>query len=45
MELNEKQMTEVPGGVSWRLVSGIASAIVFLIGLFSGYTNPNRCRN
>lgn len=45
MELNERQMTEINGGVSWGLIAGIASAIVFLVGIFSGYTNPSRCNN
>ena len=45
MELTEKQMNQVEGGVSWSIVAGVASAIVFIIGFFSGYTNPNRCSN
>ena len=45
MELNEKQMNAVIGGVSWVVISAIAASIVYVIGLISGYTNPTRCNN
>lgn len=46
MELTQKEMYKVEGGgVSWGIVAGIATAIVYLIGCFSGYTNPTRCNN
>lgn len=45
MELTEKQMYEIEGGVSWGVIAGIAAAIVYAIGCFSGYTNPSRCNN
>lgn len=45
MELTEKQMYQIDGGASWGIVAGIASAIVLIIGFFSGYTNPSRCSN
>jgi len=45
MELTEKQMYEVNGGISWGIVAGIAAAIVYIVGCLSGYTNPNRCNN
>lgn len=45
MELSEKQMYQVDGGASWGLVAGIAAAVVFVVGFFSGYTNPSRCSN
>lgn len=45
MELNEKQMHQVDGGASWGVVAGIAAALVFVVGFFSGYTNPSRCSN
>ena len=45
MELTEKQMYEVNGGASWAVLSGIAAALVYIMGLISGYTNPGRCHN
>ena len=45
MELTEKQMYQVEGGASWGLIAGIASAVVFIVGFLSGYTNPSRCSN
>mgnify|MGYP003298766139 CR=1 FL=1 len=45
MELNEKQMYQINGGVSWGILAGIASAVVFVVGFFSGYTNPSKCSN
>ncbi|MBQ8219219.1 MAG: class IIb bacteriocin, lactobin A/cerein 7B family [Bacilli bacterium] len=45
MELTERQMYEVNGGISWGIVAGIAAAIVYIVGCLSGYTNPNRCNN
>ena len=45
MELTEKQMQKVDGGVSLGVVSGIAAAVVFVVGFLSGYTNPSRCNN
>ena len=43
--VTEKQMQKVDGGVSLGLVSGIAAAVVFVVGFLSGYTNPSRCHN
>lgn len=45
MELTTIQMKEVDGGASWALLTGIAAAIVYLIGCISGYTNPSKCNN
>ena len=45
MELTEKQMHEVSGGVAWGVVAAVAAALVFIIGGVSGYTNPSRCNN
>lgn len=46
MELTNKEMYEINGGgVCWGAVAAIASAIVFVIGALSGYTNPTKCRN
>ena len=45
MELSEKEMYEVNGGISWGIVAGISAAIVYMIGVVSGYTNPSKCSN
>lgn len=46
MELTNQDMMQIDGGgISWGIVAGIAAAIVYVIGCFSGYTNPNRCSN
>jgi len=45
MELTDKQMNEINGGIHWSIAAGITAGIVYLIGFFSGYTNPNRCYN
>lgn len=45
MELTEKQMHEVSGGVSWGIIAAIAAGLVYIIGGLSGYTNPSRCNN
>ena len=45
MELTEKEMYNINGGVSWGVVAAIVGALVFIIGGLSGYTNPSKCNN
>lgn len=45
MELTNKEMYEIDGGVSWGVLAAIGAAVVYVIGCFSGYTNPTRCSN
>ena len=45
MELNDKEMHQVNGGVNWAVIGGIAAAVIYLLGAISGYTNPTRCNN
>ena len=45
MELSQKEMYTVEGGASWGIIAGIAAAVIYVIGCFSGYTNPSRCQN
>lgn len=45
MELSQKEMYNVEGGASWGIIAGIAAAVIYVIGCFSGYTNPSRCQN
>lgn len=44
MELTQKEMQEINGG-SWYVIAGIGAAIVYLIGILNGITNPTRCNN
>ena len=45
MELNEKQMCDVSGGIGWGMIAGLAAALVYIVGCLIGYNNPNRCHN
>lgn len=45
MELTKEQMNQVNGGVNWIILSGISTAIVYIVGFLSGYTNPSKCNN
>ena len=45
MELTNNEMRKISGGVAWGVIAGIASALIYIIGCFSGYTNPSRCSN
>ena len=45
MKLNQEELKQINGGANWAVITGIAAAIVYLIGCFSGYTNPNKCNN
>ena len=38
MELTEKEMYNVTGGIGW-------AGIAYIIGVISGYTNPSKCNN
>ena len=45
MELTNKEMYEITGGVSWTVVSAIVAGVIYIIGAIHGYTNPTRCNN
>ena len=46
MELNNREMASINGGgVSWGVIAVIGGVLTYLIGVFSGYTNPSRCNN
>ena len=45
MELTKKELYEIEGGASWGIIAGVAAAVIYVIGCFSGYTNPSRCSN
>ena len=45
-ELEEKEQENIQGGaMSPWAIFGISAAVVFLIGLFDGYTRPYKCNN
>ena len=45
MELTKKELYEIEGGARWGKIAGVAAAVIYVIGCFSGYTNPSRCSN
>lgn len=45
MELTKDEMRKITGGVSWHIIGIMGAAITYIIGIFSGYTNPSRCHN
>ena len=42
--LDESQLETVTGGGVWFWL-GIVGFIIFLSGVFEGFTNPGRCNN
>lgn len=42
-KLNDKQLERINGGVSTLAVVGIASAVLFLCGIFEGIVYPKPC--
>lgn len=40
---NEKMMMITGGGALLKVVGAIGTAVVFLIGVISGFVNPKRC--
>lgn len=45
MELNNEEMLNINGGVAWYVVAGIGAILTYIIGIFSGFTNPSHCNN
>lgn len=44
MELTKKEMYDINGGgISWLTFGGIGAAIIYIIGIISGYSNPIKC--
>ena len=42
--LSDSELNNITGGGVW-LVLGIVGFIIFLAGIFEGFTNPGRCNN
>lgn len=44
-ELKKEELQKITGGgVGW-ITAGIIAGITFIVGIISGYTNPNKCNN
>ena len=43
VELNQSELNDIQGG-GWVLVTAIIGGVMFLIGIFDGYTRPYKCR-
>lgn len=43
--LNKEELSKVNGGVKWGVVGIVAGAIVLIVGIIDGYTNPAKCNN
>lgn len=44
-EISLSAMSEINGeGAGW-VIASIVAGVTFIIGIFSGYTNPNKCNN
>lgn len=41
--LNEKELKEISGGISFWGVAGIIAGAIFIIGLFDGIARPLKC--
>ena len=41
--LNNNELLEIRGGVSWTLATAVVSIIVFIIGAIDGYLRPLKC--
>lgn len=43
-KLNNIEMTNITGGGIGWILTGIGAGIIFIIGVISGYVNPNKCK-
>ena len=44
-KINDKEMMNVDGGGFGWIAASILAGVTFIIGIFSGYTNPNKGNN
>lgn len=45
-KLNIEEMKKVEGGASVALIGTIVGTVIaFLVGVFNGYANPQKCNN
>lgn len=43
-KLNNIELDNINGGGAGWIIAGIAAGIIFIIGVISGYSNPNKCK-
>lgn len=43
--IDKNELKEVKGGISEGAVILISAAVVFILGIFTGYSNPVECNN
>ena len=44
-KINSKEQKNIKGGISEGAVLLVSAAIVFVLGIFTGYTNPVGCNS
>ena len=44
-EISSRAMEEINGGGAGWVIASIVAGVTFIIGIFSEYTNPNKCNN
>ncbi len=44
-KIKEEELERISGGFSAWVAIGVASAIIFLSGVFDGIVHPKECRN
>lgn len=41
--INKEEQKKIKGGISEGTVILISAAVIFILGIFTGYTNPKEC--
>ncbi len=41
-KMNQQELKSTRGGFGW-IIGGIVAAVIFVVGIFDGYTRPLRC--
>lgn len=41
--LNNSELLEIKGGISWTVATAVVSLIIFAIGAVDGYLRPLKC--
>lgn len=43
--INDKELKEIYGGISFWTGAGIIGGLVFIIGVLDGFVNPSKCKS